>query len=76
MADHFQRKMHLLESEDDFVFLLKLVTDYIMCTVPAANTPENATIQVSFEASNQLAMCRDGTMQCSYGLTLLMVKIE
>ena len=41
--------------------------DYIMCTVPAANTPENATIQVSFEASNQLAMCRDGTMQCSYG---------
>ena len=38
-----------------------------MCTVPAANTPENATIQVSFEASNQLAMCRDGTMQCSYG---------
>ena len=41
--------------------------DYIMCTVPAANTPENTTIQVSFEASNQLAMCRDGTMQCSYG---------
>ena len=41
--------------------------DYIMCTVPAANTPENTTIQVSFEASNQLAMCREGTMQCSYG---------
>ena len=45
--------------------------DSIMCTVPSANTPENAeenaTIQVSFEGTNQLAMCRDEMMQCNYG---------